>query len=37
MMAGPLIALYEVGIFIARIAEKKEGAEDDAFEEGVKE
>lgn len=37
MMAGPLLALYEVGIIIARIAEKRESTEDKAFEEGVKE
>ena len=32
MMAGPLIILYEVGIAIARIAEKKESLEDEVAE-----
>jgi len=35
MMAGPLIVLYEVGIIIARIAEKKKVAEDEAVKEGI--
>jgi len=35
MMAGPLIVLYEIGIIIARIAEKKKVAEDEAVKEGI--
>jgi len=35
MMAGPLIVLYEIGIIIARIAEKKKVAEDEAAKEGI--
>jgi len=32
MMAGPLIVLYEIGIFIARFARKKEVEEDETIE-----
>ncbi|MGD2126032.1 MAG: twin-arginine translocase subunit TatC [Desulfobacteraceae bacterium] len=35
MMAGPLIVLYEISIFVAKVAERKKGAEDELFEEGV--
>jgi sec-independent protein translocase protein TatC len=36
MMAGPLIVLYEIGIFVAKVAERKKAPEDEAVEEGVK-
>lgn len=35
MMAGPLIVLYEVSIFIARIARRRKGEEDAPSEEGA--
>ena len=35
MMAGPLIILYEISIFVARIAGRKKVAEEDTVGEGV--
>ncbi|MBW2027553.1 MAG: twin-arginine translocase subunit TatC [Deltaproteobacteria bacterium] len=35
MMAGPLIVLYEVSIFIARIARRRKAEEDEPSEEGA--
>lgn len=35
MMAGPLIVLYEIGIFVAKVAERKKAPEDEAVGEGV--
>jgi len=35
MMAGPLIILYEIGIFVARMAEKKAAAKDEMAEDGA--
>ncbi|MBN1850618.1 MAG: twin-arginine translocase subunit TatC [Deltaproteobacteria bacterium] len=37
MMAGPLIVLYEIGIFVARIAEKKAAKKDEMAEDGISE
>jgi sec-independent protein translocase protein TatC len=34
MMAGPLIILYEVGIFVAKIAERKRAPKEEVAEEG---
>jgi len=34
MMAGPLLILYEIGVFIAKIAQKKRSGEQDVSEEG---
>ncbi|MBW1996758.1 MAG: twin-arginine translocase subunit TatC [Deltaproteobacteria bacterium] len=35
MMAGPLIVLYEISIYIARIAKRKRSKEEETSEEGV--
>ena len=35
MMAGPLLVLYEIGIFVAKIAERKRAPEEDVAEEGA--
>ena len=36
MMAGPLILLYEIGIFVARLARRKKDTEEETTEEVVK-
>jgi Sec-independent protein secretion pathway component TatC len=35
MMAGPLIILYEIGIFVAKVAERKRAPEEEVAEEGT--